>query len=360
MASQAANTNRHTQIYEKLVERLSHLQPGDLFPTVADLMHEFSVSQVTITQAIQRLQHQGLIKRPVGKKRYVITQQAQRREAIIAVLRPTWPSPEYDSLLSAIQQDCTARNWNVAQINYQNWADLDLQRLIATHDGLICIGYPKESGDKQLAAMADKAYPFVTLMDRPEDALFGGVQGDDLALGRMAVETLRSLGHKRIAVLLNEPPGPSISQRLLGWRTAMEAAGETNLDELVIDCSVVRGQDSIELGRQSFDRWMEQSYRPFTAIFATAWTGALAIMRVMHDRRIELPAHCSLLAQGGLWPIGRFLVPPLSTIDYNAVQWGKTACDLLAEKMKGGTPYTRSVNLAPEIHLRGTTLPFRG
>jgi len=93
-------------------------------------------------------------------------------------------------------------------------------------------------------------------MDRTGNTTASGVIADDVALGRIAVETTRGLGHQRIAVLLNEPPCPTVSQRLQGWRMAMEAAGETDLDSLVIDCSIVSGEDSIELGRQRFDHWL--------------------------------------------------------------------------------------------------------
>jgi hypothetical protein len=52
----------------------------------------------------------------------------------------------------------------------------------------------------------------------------------------------------------------------------MEAAGETDLDRLVIDCSGVRGENSIELGQQKLALWMDTQPRTFTALFATAWT----------------------------------------------------------------------------------------
>ena len=348
---------RHSHVHEQLVARLATLKNGDFFPTVAELMKEFNASQVTITQAIQRIQNQGFIRRPVGKKRYVVTQQAQHREANITVLRPLWPSPEYDSLLSALQLDCTRRHWNLATTSYADWADVDLHRLMGAYDGIISIGDTADMGEPQEAHLAAKGYPFVTILDRPENGAFSGVLADDVALGRIAVETLRGLGHRRIAVLLNEPPCPSVSERLQGWRTAMEAAGEPDLDSLVIDCSVLRGDDSIELGRQKLATWLDTHPREFTAVFATAWTGAVAAMRVLHKRHIDLPGQCSLISQGGLWPIGRYLAPALSTLDSNPAEWAKAACDLLAGQISGPPTEKRVVKLAPEVHLRGTTAP---
>jgi DNA-binding LacI/PurR family transcriptional regulator len=350
---------RHAQIYRQLVKRLALAEPGSEFPTVAELKDEFDASQVTITQAVRRLQQQGFIRRPVGKKRYVIVQKVPRSYSTIAVLRPIWPSPEYDSLLTGLQQDCTQRRWNLELIHYKDWTDLDLTRIINEHEGIISIGHPAAFAGGQEDHLLKQRYPFISLMNRPENASFAGVEGDDIALGRMAVSALRKLGHRRIAVFLNEPVSVSIDRRLRGWRTAMEKAGEARLDELVIDCSVESGEDSIEVGRQRFERWLSGTHAAFTAVFATAWTGALAVMRAMHDRHVDIPAECSLLAQGGLWPIGRYLVPPLSTIDYDATEWGRAACELLAEQMAGKKSAPRSINLAPEIHLRGTTAPLR-
>lgn len=357
--ARALLSTRHAQIHQRLLKRLSLSEINAPFPTVAELKEEFDASQVTITQALRRLQQQGLIRRPVGKKRYVVAQKGPRTQATIAVLRPVWPSPEYDSLLTALQQECTRRDWNLALSHYQSWQDLDLGRLISEHEGIICIGHPRDFPADQERHLRKLRYPFISLMNRPEETGFGGVEGDDHELGRLAVATLRKLGHRRIAVFLNEPADITVARRLRGWRAAMEKAGEKNLSELVIDCSVQRGQDSIELGRQMLDRWMSRPHAPFTAVFATAWTGALAVMRVLHDRRIELPGQCSLLAQGGLWPIGRYLVPPLSTIDYDAAAWGRAACNLLAEQMASKTAPPRSLSLAPEVHLRGTTAPLR-
>ncbi len=357
--ARALHSTRHARIYQQLVQRLARSEPDEPFPTVAELKEKYGVSQVTVTQALRRLQQQGFIRRPVGKKRYVVAQSAPRTQASIAVLRPIWPSPEYDSLLTALQQECTSRRWNLALTHYQAWSDLDLTRIIGEHQGIISIGHPPDFPADQEEHLRNLRHPFISLMDRPEGASFGGVEGDDVELGRLAVTTLRKLGHRRIAVFLNEPSSVSVSRRLRGWQAAMEKAGEKNLSELVIDCSVQSGQDSIELGRQCFDRWMSRPHAPFTAVFATAWTGALAVMRVMHDRYIELPGQCSLLAQGGLWPIGRYLVPPLSTIDYDATAWGRAACELLAEQMANKTATPRSLSLAPEVHLRGTTAPLR-
>jgi len=130
---------------------------------VAELMKEFNASQVTITQALQRLQNHDFIRRPVGKKRYVVTRQAQRSEANIAVLRPSWPSPEFDTLLSALQQECTLRHWNLAVVVYSDWIDVDLHRLIGTYDGILSISHPADMDEQQNAYIKSKHYPFVTL-----------------------------------------------------------------------------------------------------------------------------------------------------------------------------------------------------
>lgn len=349
---------RHNHVYEQLLGRLLKLGIGGFAPTVTELKTEFNASQVTVTKALQRLQEQGFIRRPLGKKRYIVTQQAGRQEANISALRPTWPSTEFDALLLALQQECTNRHWNLAVSAYLHWEDVDMHRLMASADGIISIGHPSETCAKFTEHIEENHYPFVTLIEESTVAALSGVVADDFALGQMAVAALRELGHRRIAVLLNEPPAHSVTLRLQGWRRAMEEAGEVDLDSLVIDCSVAREEDSIELGRQRFDHWMRHHPQNFTALFATAWTGAVAAMRVLHSRHIDLPGHCSLISQGGLWPIGKYLAPALSTLDSSPGEWAKAACDLLADQISGTVTKKRVITLTPEVRLRGTTGPL--
>ena len=350
---------RHAELYARLVKRFSAGSPEDLVPTVAELKETYGVSQATVTSALRRLQQKGLIRRPPGRKRYVVAKKTPLTQASVAVLRPSWPSPEYDSLLAALQSACARRRWVLELIHHQNWGDVDLVRIMDEHQGILSIGAPEEIPQSHEEHVRKQRYPFVLMMDRVARSGLTSIDGDDVELGRSAVATLRALGHRRIAVLLNEPQSVTIERRLLGWRQAMEDAGEEDLDALVIDCSVAPGQNSIELGRERLERWMNASRVPFTAIFATAWTGALSVMQVMHDRQIHLPDKCSLLAQGGLWPIGKYLVPPLSTIDYDARAWAEAACELLAEQMESPRAKARHLKLPSQVHLRGTTARLR-
>ena len=81
----------------------------------------------------------------------------------------------------------------------------------------------------------------------------------------------------------------------------------------------------------------------------------MAAMRVFQDRKLALPAECSLIAQGGLWPIGGYLAPALSTLDSNPAEWARAACELLVGQVNGNVTVKRVLSLVPEVNLRGTT-----
>lgn len=350
---------RHTQIYTQLVRRLSLLAPGELFPTVAALMTEFGVSQVTITEAIRRLHTRGFIRRPVGKKRYVVTGQAQQRRAMVAVVRPIGPSAAHEVLLAALMREFAGRRWSFQASHYAAWTDLDWVRLKQEHDGIISVGQAPERA-AMIKCPGGDDYRWVALTEHAEEADGGfGVTGDEIALGRLAVEALRQLGHRRIAVLRNEPSNPASARRWRGWREAMTEAGEPDPGELEIDGAVGPDEDPVEGARVRLGDWLDERGPAFTAIFATTWTGAQAVLRVMQDRALPLPTTCSLLAPGGLWSIGAQLVPPLSTLDHDAEAWARAACDLLAAQLEGPAVEPRWISLPPELHLRRTTAPLR-
>ena len=47
--------------------------PGDVLPTLAELMKEFDASQATISQALARLRSQGMVSKPSGRKRLIVS-----------------------------------------------------------------------------------------------------------------------------------------------------------------------------------------------------------------------------------------------------------------------------------------------
>src|SRR4051794_8775908 len=95
---------------------------------------------------------------------------------------------------------------------------------------------------------------------------FPHVQVDDFEAGRIAVQHLLDLGHRRIAMIrTDDTDGTSWSADLLrveGWRNALVAAGLEAPDELLVTETV-----GVDAGARAMGRLLELSEPP-TAVFA--------------------------------------------------------------------------------------------
>ena len=65
---------KHFQAELRLREWINTLTPGDVLPVVCDLTERFNSSHGTIIRALTALADEGLIVRPLGKKRYLIAE----------------------------------------------------------------------------------------------------------------------------------------------------------------------------------------------------------------------------------------------------------------------------------------------
>ena len=76
---------KHFQAELRLREWINTLTPGDVLPVVSDLTVRFNSSHGTIIRALTALADEGLIVRPLGKKRYLIAERFERISARICI-----------------------------------------------------------------------------------------------------------------------------------------------------------------------------------------------------------------------------------------------------------------------------------
>jgi hypothetical protein len=67
----------------------------------------------------------------------------------------------------------------------------------------------------------------------------------------------------------------------------MRKAGIPNHEELIADCSTQPGKKAIQYSYERFDAWLDTNRTPFTGLFCVGWTGALAAMRALRERKID-------------------------------------------------------------------------
>ncbi|MEJ0001466.1 MAG: substrate-binding domain-containing protein [Verrucomicrobiota bacterium] len=297
---------KHFQISKLLADRIRYMPPGEAIPTMAELTSEFKASQATISLALTRLRNQGIIERPQGRKRLVVAEHNTQSLFKITLLKPLWPSPDYDALLQAIYEAGLAEHWNFNVQTFTDIATVNWTRATGDSDAVILI-CPAAIPPHLTQPLNSLRKPLVLMRDKPEGVKASFVWVDDRAVGRMATEHLLELGHRRIAVMLSEPVNSSSSQRMMGWRDALKDAGITDVNGLILDCTVRMQADAIKGSYDRLSVLLQQGNVPeFSAVFCVGWTGALAAMRALRETGLDIPRDVSVITYGSeaaLWRV---------------------------------------------------------
>lgn len=172
------------------------------------------------------------------------------------------------------------------------------------------------------------------------------LRSDNVAGGRLMLEHLVGLGHRRIGIIQVE----DMAQRLAGVRLAALESG------LAFE-SLPRypGNLSEESGAAGAEALL-RAHPDLTALLAFNDRMAIGALRQAQSMGYRVPDDVSVIGYDDL-PRSRDLHPPLTTINHELPSWGERAMQMLLLMMQGGTP--ESVVIAPRLIVRGSTAPPR-
>ena len=177
---------------------------------------------------------------------------------------------------------------------------------------------------------------------------------DDIAAGRCAVDTLVSMGHRRIAVIGGDLKNSDTSRlRYEGCQRAFREHGIAFDPERDYQGVRYSYQDGYRATQALLAAGSE-----FTAIFAIADVMAIGAIRALRENGLRVPEDVSVMGVDGL-PLGLYLVPQLSTISQSVhkmalrgveilldgIESGKTACH---ETVPFGVHRRESIRVIPE------------
>ncbi len=159
-----------------------------------------------------------------------------------------------------------------------------------------------------------------------EDA-YASVSIDDQQAAYDAVSTLIQMGHRRIAALVPSCRDHSISElRYNGYRAALFASDIPFDKALVMETGGCFEMDEAYQGTLALlDRQV-----PFSAIFTVSDTMALAVVKALHDRGLQVPDDYSVIGIDGL-SMSRFFVPTLATMAQPTQELGRESVTILME-----------------------------
>ncbi len=353
----------HAQILRALRKMIdAHFADGDPFFTEMEIVARLGVSRATVRQALGELSREGiLLRRPsVGT---VVTKNANASggplpgppQDAVAQSRIGVVIPEYDSELTAMLLQKIVeegrRHSHAVQVYYTHRGE-DLQRAFGQiHHGpdqerfILCL--PPSAALELSEALWDSGYRTVSI-DAPSRPYPGAVVETDARMAvQMGVDYLRSLGHRQITLLVNEPADRlSVQEKVEQFRQAQPQGR-------VVVCGTHDWENSYAAAYAHMpDVWeTTDGVRP-TAIMTVSDPGAWAALRWLAERGLAVPGAVSVLGFEDARS-SQFMHPSLSTIAHPIEAIARTAVEMLRQAADA----PRERRLPPQLIVRESTGP---
>jgi LacI family transcriptional regulator len=193
----------------------------------------------------------------------------------------------------------------------------------------------------------------IVLVDRDEPQWADAVMADHAGGAYAATMHLLSQGHRRILLLTGNKTIYPARERIVGYRRAFEEKGVPIREELI--CEV--GFGSIEGFRATSSAL--GTAEPPTAVIAGGIDMLPGVLRAIRVRRFAIPDDISVVSVGDS-ELAQLHAPPISTIRWDQGEIGKTAAQLLLNRISTRDGGARQCILLPaEFVPRASVAPPR-
>lgn len=203
--------------------------------------------------------------------------------------------------------------------------------------------------DRRVQFLIEQDFPFVAFGRSNPEFEFPYVDVDGAAGLRQATEHLLQKGHRRIAALAWAEDSRVGNERLDGYTSTLQAAGQSIESNLI-----ARGESTFEYGFQATERWLalKPEARP-TAIVAVTDTMAIGAMRAIQAQGLTPGQDIAVIGFDDT-PMARFLWPALTTIRQPIREAGHKCVEFLVNVIEGKTEAVETALLTPELIVRET------
>lgn len=305
--------------------------------TIKDLAAQTGYSVGTISRVLNNQPNVS------GKAREIILQAAaesgfqlnanakqlkqQHGNSILVIVKGT--SNELFSRLVEAIQIRVAQTDTPLVVDYIDELDNEVRRAVQLCREKKPIGVLFLGGDREnfLADFHPITLPCVLVTNDAEGLPFenlSSVTSDDILAGRMAIEHLVSLGHRKFAIIGGDPALSNIS--LLRYQGCLEVFRENGIPfNETQDFEITRF--SYADGYRAIQNLLARG-REFTALFAMSDVMAIGAIRALHDMGKKVPLDVSVVGFDGL-DVSDYTFPRLTSIRQSVDHLAELSLELL-------------------------------
>ena len=268
----------------------------------------------------------------------------------IGVILPDNTNPYFAEVVRAIEDTSFSHGYSVILCNSDN--DLDKEHLYTNVliekqvDGIIFVA--AGLSEENIRNLQKRGVPSV-LVDRQVPGVeIDSVFADNQAGGILATNHLLSLGHTDIACISGPHGVRSSSERIAGYRHALETAGLHPNPDWIFE-----GDFRFQGGHSAARVFFEGHQKP-TAIFACNDLMAIGALHYAHENQLRIPGDISIIGFDDI-RLAQFSNPPLTTIRQSKDRMGALAAELLLGRMGNGSQVIRQEIVDVQLVVRSST-----
>ncbi len=209
-----------------------------------------------------------------------------------------------------------------------------------------------------LGDLEKRNIPTVVIGREVEKGAINSIMVDNESGGRIALQHLYSLQHRKIAIVRGPKMVVDSPIRWAGMQAYAQSVGLAIDPKLVVELPDRKEPNSsFEGGYQAVDELLKRK-RPFSAVLAFDDMTALGVMRGLTERGIKVPDQCSVIGFDDVAPAA-LAMPALTTVRQPMEAMGAAAVELVVEslssEMRPGDLAVVHRKMMPELVVREST-----
>ncbi|CAN5323100.1 LacI family DNA-binding transcriptional regulator [soil metagenome] len=271
------------------------------------------------------------------------------RTSTLALVVPDVTSAVFAELAGGAEAEAASRGLAIVLGRSERLRDDGdwLRRLVGEGriDGVI-LQLPDGTPPADLQSLVVQDTPIVVI-NSVDDGPVNTIVLDDAAGIRLAVDHLRSLGHRDIGFVGGLPGSSTGARREEAYRSAMDEAGLPVSTEWMTALGYAGDE-----GRAAAAELLEQASAP-TALVVANLNAALGVLAEIHARDLRVPADISIVAMHDVW-YADATWPPITTVRMPLRELGAAAVAALADDT-AGLLHEVIVSPAPQLVVRQST-----
>jgi LacI family transcriptional regulator/LacI family repressor for deo operon, udp, cdd, tsx, nupC, and nupG len=326
--------------------------------SIYDIAKKAGVSPSTVSRALEnhprisaatRKRIQELAREMQYVPSTVARSLATNKTWTIGMVLATISDPFMGRVVEGVEQIALEENFNVFISTSQN----DRQREIAVIetlqkrrvDGIIVIA--SHLFDRSPVLFERSKVPIVFINEQNPGKTMHFVAVDDVQGGRLAVDHLIGLGHRRIGYV-SIPNRPQSNQfRFKGYQDALEVA------DIALDPALIFSSHSIEDHYSVGDASLEPLLAAeASAVFCYNDAAAIGLLAACHKHGISVPGDLSIIGFDDI-DVTAYTTPQLNTIRQPRFELGRKAMQMMLALLNGKEPENQF--LPAELIVRQTT-----